>query len=133
MYLLNGSQDRVLRMMRSCGLSEYESKVCFTLLVAGKSKAWDIYHRSGVPQSKVYFTLECLEDRGLVEVSGKPKEYSPTNFGRFLRKAIREKEREAKSIRRFGDEVNKIVKTMRPIAKSYRRYRVFEPKYRRRR
>lgn len=132
MYLLNGSQGKVLRSMASCYLNEYQSKVCFTLLVTGRSKAVDVSRRSGVPQSKIYFVLESLEDRGLVKVDGTPKWYTPTDFSKFLRRVVRSKESEIASIRKFGVEVEKIVATMRPLATSYRRYRIFEPKYRRR-
>lgn len=74
MFTLNGNQNKILKMLKKCGLNEYQSKAYFTLLITGKSKAWDLYKRSSVPQSKIYYVVEELKEKGLVEVeAGSPR------------------------------------------------------------
>ena len=86
-------------MMKKCGLNEYESKAYFTLLISGKSKAWDLYKRSSVPSSKIYYVVEELKEKGLVEVEGwKPKTISPKDFSKYLRNTIKTKQKEIKSL-----------------------------------
>lgn len=132
MFVLNGNQKKILNMMKKCGLNEYESKAYFTLLISGKSKAWDLYKRSSVPNSKIYSIIEELKRKGLVEIEGwKPKMISPISFSKYLRSTIKSKQKEIESLEKFGKEVNEIVYYLKPIATKFKRYRVFEPKYRR--
>jgi len=65
-------------LSRHLELSEYESKVYVGLVVEGVCEARRISTRSGVPRTKVYFTLKKLMERGLVfEVSGEPRRFAP--------------------------------------------------------
>jgi len=62
------------------GLSEYESKVYLSLLILGASGARKLSLHCRVPKTKVYETLRKLRDIGLVvEISGSPKAFTPTN------------------------------------------------------
>ena len=133
MFVLNGNQKKILYMMKKCGLNEYESKTYFTLLISGKSKAWDLYKRSSVPNSKIYPVIEELKRKGLVEIEGwKPKMISPKDFSKYLRNTIKTKQKEIESLEKFCKEVSEMVYSLKPIAEKFEnKYRVFEPKYRR--
>lgn len=132
MFVLNGNQTKILNMMKKCGLNEYESKAYFTLLISGKSRAWDLYKRSSVPHSKIYYVIEELKEKGLVKVEGwKPKIIIPKNFLSYISKTVESKKKEIETIEKTVREVYEITSALKPIAMKYRRYRVFEPKYRR--
>ena len=132
MFVFNGNQKKILYMMKKCGLNEYESKAYFTLLISGKSKAWDLYMRSSVPHSKIYPVIEELKRKGLVEIEGwKPKIISPKDFSKYLRNTIKTKQKEIELLEKFGKEVSEIVHSLKPIAEKFEnKYRVFESKYR---
>jgi HTH-type transcriptional regulator, sugar sensing transcriptional regulator len=83
MFVLNGNADRIVKTLRSCGLTEYESKVYFTLLLTQRSKMWDLSKRSAVPQPKIYLTVEGLVEKGLVDVIEEtPKTVAPRSSSR---------------------------------------------------
>jgi sugar-specific transcriptional regulator TrmB len=84
MFVLNGNADRILETLMSCGLTEYESKVYFTLLLTEKSKMLELSKKSSVPQSKIYLTVDGLKDKGLVDVDdGMPKVATPRSSSRI--------------------------------------------------
>ena len=133
MFVLNGNQKKILRLLKKCDLTEYQSKAYFTLLISGKSKAWDLSIKSSVPQSKIYYVVEKLRRKNLVEIEGwKPKMISPKDFSKYLRNTIKTKQKDIESLEKFGKEVSEIVYSLKPIAEKFEnKYRVFEPKYRR--
>lgn len=66
----------VIEYLKDLGLGEYQSKVFATLALKGPMKAIDTARESAVPQSKIYWALEQLIAKQLVEVlEGRPKEY----------------------------------------------------------
>lgn len=134
MFVLNGNADRILETLMSCGLTEYESKVYFTLLLTEKSKMLELSKKSSVPQSKIYLTVDGLRDKGLVDVNDEmPKTATPRKFEPYLGKAINEKQKEISNLIESGNSIRDIIHGLRPIAIKYRnKYRVFEPKHRRR-
>ena len=134
MLVLNGNAEKVVKILKSCGLTEYESKAYFTLLLTDRAKMWDLSKKSSVPQSKIYFTIEGLERKGLVYVKDEiPKTASARPFEPYLAKAINSKQKEISKLVDNGNIIRDMVYSLRPVTIKYKdRCRVFEPKYRRR-
>jgi sugar-specific transcriptional regulator TrmB len=134
MFVLNGNADRILKTLKSCGLNEYESKVYFTLLLTERSKMGELSKKSSVPQSKVYWVVEGLRDKGLVDVSEEmPKIAVPRRFESYLSRAINEKQKEISNLIESGNSIRDTIYCLKPVAVKFRnKYRVFEPKHRRR-
>jgi len=71
---------RLLKVLHSLGLSEYEARVYVSLVTEGASEARKLSMRCGVPRTKVYATLKKLMERGLVfELPGEPRKFAPTS------------------------------------------------------
>ena len=84
LYVLNGNSESIIKLFRPFGLGEQESKVYFTLQVCGRTKVGLLWKKAGVPQSKIYYLLDSLETKGLVEVTKRfPKEVRAKPFLRF--------------------------------------------------
>lgn len=133
MFVLNGNAEKVVGLLRKCGLTEYESKTYFTLLLMERAKMWDLSKKSSVPQSKIYWVMDSLERKGLVrQVEEFPKTVSALPFGQYLSDAINLKQKEIAEMIGDGNELREILQVLRPIAIRYKRYKVFEPKHRRR-
>lgn len=133
MFILNGREKKVLKTLKSCGLTEYESEAYFTLLLAGRSRVWDIYKKSSVPNAKLYRTIDKLKEKRLVDVEGwMPKMVSPKNFESYIKKTVRRKQKEIDSLYEAGEEIDRTVSSLKPVAKRFKKYKVFEPKHRRR-
>ena len=134
MFVLNGNPGKVLKVLGSCGLTEYESKAYFTLLLTDREKMWELSKKSSVPQSKIYLVMDSLKYKGLVDLSAEcPKTSSPRPFEPYLSRAINSKQKGISEIIENGNELRDIVYVLKPIAVRYKRYKVFEPKYKRRR
>lgn len=133
MYVLNGKSEKILRLLKKCGLTEYESKAYFTLLLTEKSRAGELSKKSSVPQAKIYWVIEDLRKKGLVEVYDNfPKSVTARSFGLYLGEKINEKQREISQLIEAGNEIRETVCCLKPIAIRFKgKYRVFEPKHRR--
>jgi len=133
MFILNGNAERVIRTLRTCGLTEYESKVYFTLLLTDRSRMLDIAKKSSVPQSKIYSVVDSLNEKGLVDV---PEDGLKTAKARemeqYLSREINARQKEISKMIDAGNLIGEIIRSLRPIAIRYKdKYRVFEPKHRR--
>lgn len=103
----------ILAFLQNVGLTEYEAKVYSTLSVGGSMKAGNISKESGVPQSKVYWILDDLIEKQLVEVSeGKPKEYKAVRPEMALNRLLEERE---KSISDIKDGLKEVSDYLQPI------------------
>ena len=92
MFVLNGNSEEITKLFRPFGLTEYESRVYFTLQVCGQTPISRLWTRAGVPQSKIYQILPELVVRGLVEIIPKfPKEIRAKPFLRFANDFLTEK------------------------------------------
>jgi sugar-specific transcriptional regulator TrmB len=104
-------KKEILELLKNFGLSEYESKAYCSLLLAGPSKAGDLSFESGVPQSKIYETLEMLMERQMLEVfEGRPKEYKAFPPDQALRNLIEEKEVNIQKLKEHTLDLTKILK-----------------------
>jgi sugar-specific transcriptional regulator TrmB len=99
MFILNGNAVRIVRTLMTCGLTEYESKVYFTLLLTDRSKMLDIAKKSSVPQSKIYSVIDGLNDKGLVDVSEEvPKTAKAREMEQYLSREINARQKEISKI-----------------------------------
>lgn len=131
MQVLNAKEERVLKQLKELGLSEYEGKAYFSALVLGRAKAGELSRCSAVPQSKIYYVLERLEDKGFVEIEGRPKYVKAVEIGEAAERMIKFRERQIENIRKAKNELEEIARTVSLlIGKNDSRYlRLFKPKY----
>lgn len=93
--------------LRDLGLTGYAAKVFCAALGARQSTAGDLVVKTGIPDSKIYYALEELSEKGLLEVqAGKPRVYRvgrPKEVEARLRRIIDEKhERERAAVTRVA-------------------------------
>jgi sugar-specific transcriptional regulator TrmB len=70
------AQRSILNELRRLGLSTYEAQAYLTLIRNPDISATQLCNETGIPDSKIYFTLEELQKKGLVVVSeGVPRHY----------------------------------------------------------
>ncbi len=63
---------KIVRVLKSFGLSEYESRALLTLLSRRDLTAKEIAEISGIPRTSVYDVMNSLLEKGFVQASGKP-------------------------------------------------------------
>lgn len=103
----DGSRGEIAAMLRSLGVSGYAATAFSVLARLREATAGELVTRTGIPDSKIYYALEELVDRGLAEVqSGKPKAYrtvSPNQVAARLQGILDEKsERERAAVTRIA-------------------------------
>jgi len=104
-------QEEILRILISCGLSEYESKVYSSLVFLGPSKAGIISRESKVPQSKIYEILDQLMNKQLVEVfDGRPKEFKAAEPEIALKNILEEKTKEIETLKSRVESMSDFLK-----------------------
>lgn len=92
MMTINGNGKELAELFKKFGLNEYESRVYFTLQVNGKTKAGRLWQSAGVPQNKVYHSIQTLSMKGLVEATDvKPLEVRAKPFMRFANEYMNDK------------------------------------------
>lgn len=101
------SRDEIASTLRDLGLSGYAADAFCALVRLPGATAGDLVARTGIPDSKIYYALEELVERGLVAVQqGKPKTYravSPKEVAARLDRMLEEKHgRERSSVTRVA-------------------------------
>ncbi|TBR09347.1 MAG: hypothetical protein EPO62_05215 [Candidatus Nitrosotenuis sp.] len=92
MLTMNGVGKEIVELFKGFGLGEYESRVYFALQIFGKTKAGKLWAPAGIPQSKVYNTIQVLSAKGLVETTSlNPLEVRAKPFLRFANNYMTEK------------------------------------------
>ncbi len=70
------SRDEIAGTLRELGLTGYAADAFAALARLPEATAADLVVKTGIPDSKIYYALDELADKGLVEVqAGKPKTY----------------------------------------------------------
>lgn len=70
------SLERIAATLRELGLSGYAASAFCALVRTSEAAAGDLVLKTGIPDSKIYYALEELVEKGLVEVqAGKPRTY----------------------------------------------------------
>jgi sugar-specific transcriptional regulator TrmB len=96
-------RDRIITRLKELELSSYEAMVYTTLLTHPTMTASALSKETGIPDTKIYYTLDGLSQKGMLTVkAGNPKIYrsiSPkeaiANLKRQLTEKLNEKLREA--------------------------------------
>ncbi len=101
------SMEQIGATLREFGLSGYAADAFSALARMADATAGDLVLKTGIPDSKIYYALNELVERGLVEVqAGKPKRYRavpPTEVQTRLRELLDAKhEREQSAVSRIG-------------------------------
>ncbi len=108
MSLADDSSDLVAGL-QGFGLTEYESRVYFSLLSNGACTVNQIQYASGVPRTKVYQVAQQLTRKGLLrEVEGvKPSKFE-AQPPEVLQSILVEKERKVRSLRKSMVALRKV-------------------------
>ena len=70
------SLDRVAGTLRELGLSGHAAQAFCALVETTHASAGELVRKTGIPDSKIYYALDELAEKGFVEVqAGKPKTY----------------------------------------------------------
>jgi sugar-specific transcriptional regulator TrmB len=101
-----------LSRLQELGLTEYEAKVYSALVQYGTLSAKDISTYSGVPQNRVYETIEVLKSKGLCDIiPGSPKSFEAFEPEIAIKNLIHDKEDNLKKLKkgakRIIDDLNK--------------------------
>ena len=89
--------EDLVRLLVELGLKPYEARVYLALLSLGEATATDTASLAGIPQPRVYDTLNSLVKKGLVEVKmERPKKYRavdpavaiPTLAGSIIKRVL---------------------------------------------
>jgi sugar-specific transcriptional regulator TrmB len=70
------SREEIAATLRELGFSGYAAEAFCALSRVARATAADLVRRTGIPDSKIYYALDELAEKGLLEVQpGKPKGY----------------------------------------------------------
>src|SRR5213594_3442738 len=73
---LGPSAERIRSILRDFGFSGHAADAFYALVRISHATAGDLVVKTGIPDSKIYYALDELAEKGLVEVqAGKPKTY----------------------------------------------------------
>jgi len=100
-------RDEIAATLRDLGLSGYAADAFCALVRLPEATAGDLVTKTGIPDSKIYYALGDLVERGLVAVqSGKPKTYRavpPKDVAAHLDRMLEAKyERERSAVTRVA-------------------------------
>ncbi|MEM3713210.1 MAG: helix-turn-helix domain-containing protein, partial [Thermoproteota archaeon] len=103
----------------------------FSCLVLGKAKAWELAKYSDVLQSRIYYVLERLEEKGLVEIEeGRPKYVKAIPVKELAYRMVEHRKKQIEDIKRAKEELEEILEKLSPIIRNNNYIRLFKPKYR---
>lgn len=105
---LSSDSAELVEGLQGFGLTEYESKVYFSLLSNGPCSVNSVQYFSGVPRTKVYQIAQQLARKGLLrELEGKPSRFEaqPPDI---LDAILVERERKVRSLRRSLGALKKV-------------------------
>src|SRR5207247_989254 len=73
---LGPSGERIRSTLRDLGFSGHAADAFYALVRISHATAGDLVVKTGIPDSKIYYALDELAEKGIVEVQeGKPKTY----------------------------------------------------------
>jgi sugar-specific transcriptional regulator TrmB len=109
-YFLKRRMEKVeiLHILQSLGLSDYESKVYFSLVLLGPAKASEISKQAEVPRAKIYEVLESLIEKQLAEVSQeRPKLFKAIEPEIAVKAMVSKREEELKVLKQKAKDLMK--------------------------
>ncbi|MDK2795371.1 MAG: HTH-type transcriptional regulator, sugar sensing transcriptional regulator [Archaeoglobaceae archaeon] len=114
---------RIIEVLKSFGLSDYESRALATLISKGALSARELAELSGIPRTSVYDVMSSLKAKGFVEEFGKPVRFRAISNEEII-SILSKKATENLEILR--DEISKLRTEQIEIVKLYRGKSVFE-------
>jgi len=115
--------SEIISLLKKLGLTEYEARAYFFLVIHGSLTANELCKISDVPYTRIYDVLSSLESKGLVSlIPSKPKMYMSTPPSMGLNILIKAKEDKMK------EEINSMKKIAKSISEKLTKvYKVVEP------
>jgi sugar-specific transcriptional regulator TrmB len=101
--------------------------------VLGRAKVREIARYSSVPESKIYYVLERLEEKGLIEIEEeRPKHVKAIPVKELAYRMVEHRKKQIENIRIAEKELEEIVETISPIIRenNSKYIRLFKPRYR---
>ncbi len=91
------ARQRLVSLLRSIGLNQYEAQAYASLLLFGEATAGELSNRAEVPRPRVYDIIGRLEKKGFVVVEpGRPVKYRAVPPKQAINAYLRTKEEEFK-------------------------------------
>ena len=114
-------------ILEQIGLSKNEVKVYFALLELDQSSATPIVKKSGIPNSKVYPTIEKLIKKGLVSfvIKNNVKYFQASDPGHLI-DFIHDKEKQLASQKKEIENILPLIEQKREFAKEKQESTVYE-------
>ncbi|WP_456395590.1 TrmB family transcriptional regulator [Desulfurobacterium sp.] len=83
--------ETFVKLLNQYGLTSYEAKAYYALLILGESTATNIAKWAGIPQQRVYDALSALERKGFIQTKHtNPKKFLPFNPRKALENRIKQ-------------------------------------------
>jgi len=113
------AKEKLVTLLRSMGLNQYEAQAYASLLLFGEATAGELSNRAEIPRPRVYDIISRLEKKGFVVVQpGRPVKYRAVPpreaIQAYLRLKEEEHRKEAERIRKLAEELEKESKVRRP-------------------
>jgi sugar-specific transcriptional regulator TrmB len=104
-------------LLKSFGLTEYESRAYVTLLSLGLATAEQLSKRGNIPLPRVYDTLTDLQRKGFVLISkARPKKFSPIQIDKAISNLLSNQKKEFEDkqthLQEMMPEVKRMVSTI---------------------
>ena len=123
MFGLNGKSRKAVEILRKYRLCDYESKAYVSLLLLGESKVADISAKSNIPNGKIYYALQNLQRKRLVEKTGEfPSKFVALPFEIYLADYIKTRTAEIEKLRQKRIEFRQIICSLQPIAVKHQQW-----------
>ncbi|MEM5852795.1 MAG: helix-turn-helix domain-containing protein [Candidatus Aenigmatarchaeota archaeon] len=104
-------KEEIIWTLQKFGMTEYESRAYFTLVLLGPAKALEVSKQASIPQSKIYSALESLMKKQLVEMfDGRPKLFKAIEPKLAIRDLLKAKEQEFSSLKQKALSISKLLK-----------------------
>ncbi|MEM1752412.1 MAG: helix-turn-helix domain-containing protein [Archaeoglobaceae archaeon] len=114
---------RLIEVLKSFGLSEYEARALATLISKGVLSAREIAELSGIPRTSVYDVMNNLKTKGFVEEFGKPVKFKAVGKDEIVSMLSR---KTAENLEVLREELSKLKTEEVEIVKLYRGRSVLE-------
>ncbi|MCS7144190.1 MAG: helix-turn-helix domain-containing protein [Archaeoglobaceae archaeon] len=114
---------RVIEVMKSFGLSDYEARALATLISKGVLSAREIAELSGIPRTSVYDVMNNLKAKGFVEEFGKPVKFKAVSKDEII---LMISKKTAENLELLREELSKLREEEVEIVKLYRGKTVLE-------
>jgi len=104
-------KEEIAQVLQKFGLTQYESKAYVTLALLGEAKALEISKEAGIPQSKIYSTLENLMKKQLIEIlDERPKRFKVIAPSYVIKNFLKAKKEELLDLKKKAYLVGRILK-----------------------